>query len=83
MECPSWRNRADKERRKTMKYTIVRVELIERNPDFKINQTNIIVDVLEEYSKGLREQLTTLLRKAATRRVLALCKRLSCCQLLE
>ena len=83
MECPSWRNRADKERRKTMKYTIVRVELSERNPDFKINQTNIIVDVLEEYSKGLREQLTTLLRKAATRRVLALCKRLSCCQLLE
>lgn len=66
-----------------MKYTIVRVELSERNPDFKINQTNIIVDVLEEYSKGLREQLTTLLRKAATRRVLALCKRLSCCQLLE
>lgn len=83
MECPSWRNRADKERCKTMKYTIVRVELSERNPDFKINQTNIIVDVLEEYSKGLREQLTTLLRKAATRRVLALCKRLSCCQLLE
>ena len=83
MECPSWRNRADKERRKTMKYTIVRVELSERNPDFKINQTNIIVDVLEEYSKGLREQLTTLLRKAATRRVLALCKRLSCWQLLE
>ena len=83
MECPSWRNRADKERRKTMKYTIVRVELSERNPDFKINQTNIIVDVLEEYSKGLREQLTTLLRKAATRRVLALCKRLSCGQLLE
>ena len=83
MECPSWRNRADKERRKTMKYTIVRVELSERDPDFKINQTNIIVDVLEEYSKGLREQLTTLLRKAATRRVLALCKRLSCCQLLE
>ena len=69
-----------------MKYTIVRVELSERNPDFKINQTDIIVDVLEtpeEYSKGLREQLTTLLRKAATRRVLALCKRLSCCQLLE
>ena len=83
MECPSWRNRADKERRKTMKYTIVRVELSERDPDFKINQTNIIVDVLEEYNKGLREQLTTLLRKAATRRVLALCKRLSCCQLLE
>ena len=63
MECPSWRNRADKEGRKTMKNTTVRVELRERHPDFKINQTNIIVDVLGEYSKGLREQLTTPLRK--------------------
>lgn len=64
MECPSWRNRTDKEGRKTMKNTTVRVELRERHPaDFKINQTNIIVDVLGEYSKGLREQLTTPLRK--------------------
>ena len=63
MECPSWRNRADKEGCKTMKNTTVRVELRERHPDFKINQTNIIVDVLGEYSKGLREQLTTPLRK--------------------
>ena len=74
MECPSWRNRADKEGRKTMKYTSVRVELSVRHPDFKINQTNTILDVLGEYSKGLREQLTTLLRETATRRVLALCK---------
>ena len=74
MEFPSWRNRADKEGRKTMKYTTVRVELRVRHPDFKINQTNIIVDVLGEYSKGLREQLTTLPRETATRGVLVLCK---------
>ena len=64
--------------------TTVRVELRERHPDFKINQSDVIVDVLGGY-KGLGEKLTTVLRKTATirSRVLASCKRLSCCMLLE
>ena len=65
------RNRADTDGRKTMKYTSVRVGRRERHPDFKINQTNVFVAVLGGYSKGLRVQLTTVLGKTATRRVLA------------
>ena len=68
MACPG--NRADMNGRKTIKYTTVRVGLRERHPDFKINQTNVFVDVLVGYSKGLREQLTTVLGKTAARRVL-------------
>ena len=79
MACP--RNRADMNGRKTIKYTTVRVGLRERHPDFKINQTNVFVDVLVGYSKGLREQLTTVLGKTAARRVLGPWKRLSCCML--
>ena len=54
-----------------MKYTAMRAELGEKHLDFKVNLTNVIVDVLEVYSKGLREQVTTLLVKNATRRMLA------------
>lgn len=46
-----------------MKYTAMRAELREKHPDFKANLTNVIVDVLGVYIKGLREQVTTLLVK--------------------
>ena len=39
-----------------MKHTTGRIELRERHPDFKINQKNAIMDVLEGYSKGQREK---------------------------
>ena len=47
----------------TIPLTTVRVELRERHPDFKINQTDFMVDVLGGYSKGLGEKLTTILGK--------------------
>lgn len=53
-----------------MKYTTMRAELREKHLDFKVNLTNVIVDDLGVYSKGLREQVTTLLVKNATRRML-------------
>lgn len=54
-----------------MKYTAMRAELREKHPDFKVNLTNFIVDVLGVYSKGLRGRVTTLIVKNATRRMLA------------
>ena len=47
-----------------MKYTAMRAELREKHPDFKVNRTNVIVDVLGVYPKGLRGQVTTLARVA-------------------
>ena len=61
-----------------MKYTTVRAELGKRHPDLN----NVIVDVLGGYTNGLRDQLITVI-KAATRRVLRTCQRISCCMLLE
>ena len=54
-----------------MKYTAMRAELREKHPEFKVNLTNVIVDVLGVYSKGLGGQVTTLIVKNATRRMLA------------
>ena len=42
-----------------MKYTAMTAKLREKHPDFEVNLTNVIVDVLGVYSKGLREQVTT------------------------
>ena len=47
MACPSWRGRADREELKTMKYNL------ERHRDFKANQSNIKVDVLEGYMNSV------------------------------
>lgn len=54
-----------------MKYTAMRAELREKRPDFKVNLTKVIVDVLGVYNKGLRGQVTILIVKNATRRMLA------------
>ena len=47
MACPSWRGRADREELKTMKYNL------ERHRDFKANQSNFKVDVLEGYMNSV------------------------------
>ena len=46
--CPSWSFRADREELKTIKYNL------ERHPDFKVDQSNIKVDVLEGYMNSVR-----------------------------
>ena len=48
MACPSWRYRADREELKTIKYNL------ERHPDFKVDQSNIKVDVLEGYMSSVQ-----------------------------
>ena len=49
--CPSWRNRRETDSRKTEKYRTVRRELMERNEGFRVQQTNIVVDVLGGYDR--------------------------------
>ena len=48
MASPSWRDRADREELKTMKYNL------ERHRDFKADQSNIKVEVLEGYMNSVR-----------------------------
>ena len=48
-KCPSWRNRCETDTRKTDKYRTARRELIGRNECFRVQQTNIFVDVMGGY----------------------------------
>ena len=70
MACPSWRNREATEERKTSKYRTVREELKERHPGYKIQQINLIVDVLGGYDKQLKGKLDILIGSNETKRVL-------------
>ena len=70
MAWPSWRNRAATEETKTNKYKSVRKELKERHPGYKIQQTNIVVDVLGGFDKELKGKLAVLIGKAEAKRVL-------------
>ena len=70
MACPSWRNRAATEEIKTNKYKSVRKELKDRHPDYKIQQTNKVVDVLGGFDKKLKGKLAVLIGKAEAKRVL-------------
>ena len=70
MACPSWRNREATEERKTSKYRTVREELKERHPGYKIQQINLIVDVLGGYDKQLTGKLDILIGRNETTPVL-------------
>ena len=61
MACPSWRNRHEIDTHKTEKYSTVRRELMERNEVFRVQQTNIFVDVLGGYDRKVRDDLNSLL----------------------
>ena len=51
MAGPSWRNRRETDTRKTEKYRTVRRELMDRNEGFRVQQTNIVMDVLGGYDR--------------------------------
>ena len=68
--CPSWRNRRETDTRKTEKYGTVRRELMERNEGFRVQQTNIVVDVLGGYDREVKDDLNSLLGRSKTNKVL-------------
>ena len=51
MSCPWLANRESKDFEKTTKYSQLRLELTNRYPECKVNQYNIIIDVLGGCSK--------------------------------
>ena len=54
-------NRDQKEKEKTLKYASLRLELKRQYPGYRINQVNIIIDVLGGYSKELYSSVRDLL----------------------
>ena len=58
MACPSWR---ETDTHKTEKCRTVRRELMKRNEGFRVQQTNIIVDVLEGYDRKVKDDSNSLL----------------------
>ena len=53
MSCPWLENRESKDFEKTTKYSQLRLELTNRYPECKVNQYNIIMDVLGAVRKRL------------------------------
>ena len=53
-------NSESKDVEKTMKYSELRLELMNRYPEYKVNQYNIIMDVLEAVRKRLSKILKCL-----------------------
>ena len=70
MACPSWRNRAEIDERKTRKYTTVREEPKERYPGYEVRQTNIVVDIPGGLDRGLMDELSKIIGKVAAKRAL-------------
>ena len=70
MACPSWCNRAKTDERKTRKYTTVREELKERYPGYEVRQTNIVVDILGGFDRGLMDELSKIIGRVAAKRAL-------------
>ena len=52
--------RRSKDFEKTTKYSQVRLELTNRYPEYKVNQYNIIMDVLAGYSKEVEQNIEEL-----------------------
>ena len=60
MSCPWLENRESKDFEKTTKYSKLRLELTNRYPEYKVNQYNIIMDVLGGCSKGVEKNIKEL-----------------------
>jgi len=71
MSCPWISNRAKKDDEKTRKYTALRWELKQQFKGYKIEQHNIIIDVLGGYSTDLEECMRKLLGKRKGNETLA------------
>ena len=70
MACPSWPNRAETDERKTRKYTAAREELKVRYPGYEVRQTNVVVDILGGFDRGLMDELSKIIGKVAAKRAL-------------
>ena len=70
MSCPWVENREQKEKEKTLKYAPLRLELKQQYPGYRINQVNIIIDVLGGYSKELYSSVRDLLGAERSRECL-------------
>ena len=60
MSCPWLENRESKDFEKTTKYSQLRLELTNRYSEYKVNQYNIIMDVLGGCSKQVEENIKEL-----------------------
>ena len=63
-------NREQKEKEKTLKYAPLRLELKQQYPGYRINQVNIIIDVLGGYPKELYSSVRDLLGAERSRECL-------------
>jgi len=60
MSCPWLQNRESKDFEKTTKSSQLRLELTNWNPEYKVNQYNIIIDVLGGCSKEVEKNIKEL-----------------------
>ena len=60
MSCSWLENRESKDFEKTTKYSQLRLELTNRYPEYKVNQYNIIMDVLGGCSKEVEQNIKEL-----------------------
>ena len=60
MSCPWLENRESKDSEKTTKHNQLRLELTNRYPESKVNQYNIIMDVLGGCSKEVEKNIKEL-----------------------
>ena len=60
MSCPWSENRESKDSEKTTKYSQLSLELTNRYPEYKVNQYNIIRDVLGGCSKEVEQNIKEL-----------------------
>ena len=58
--CPWAENRQQKDKEKTLKYAPLRMKLKGQRPGFEIKQVNIVINSLGGYSKGLRENMRSI-----------------------
>lgn len=58
--CPWAENRQQKYKEKTLKYATLRTELKGQQPGFEIKQVNIVINSVRGYSKGLRDNIRSI-----------------------
>ena len=66
MSCPRVKNQCQKEAEKTWKYGPLQYELKQQFKGYKVEQFNIIMDVLGGYSAHLEENMKRLVGKKST-----------------
>ena len=60
MSCPWLENRESKDFEKTTKYSQLRLEMTNRYPEYKVNEYNVIMDVLGGCSKEVEQNIKEL-----------------------